>query len=131
LLGDLNGLEIGTLHAVRPGGSEEEDLIYMPARPEDDPQCRYFDTEMGVRLTKAINDLLERERLIMTLYYYEETAMTEIGLIVDVAESRVSQMHVSAVLHLRARLSAPATIEEHDVWKCSRNESARENKTAT
>jgi hypothetical protein len=46
----------------------------------------------------------------MTLYYYEETTMKEIGLILGVVESRVSQMHASAVLHLRARL-APATIE--------------------
>jgi RNA polymerase sigma factor FliA len=48
----------------------------------------------------------------MTLYYYEETTMKEIGLILDVVESRVSQIHASAVLHLRARLSVPATIEK-------------------
>jgi hypothetical protein len=48
----------------------------------------------------------------MTLYYYEEATMKEIGLILGVAESRVSEMHASAVLHLRVRLSAPATIEE-------------------
>jgi RNA polymerase sigma factor FliA len=42
----------------------------------------------------------------MTLYYYEEATMKEIGLILGVAESRVSEMHASAVLHLRVRLSA-------------------------
>jgi hypothetical protein len=47
LLGDLNRLELGTLHVVRPGDSVEEDLVYMPARSEDDPQFRYLDTEMG------------------------------------------------------------------------------------
>jgi RNA polymerase sigma factor FliA len=67
---------------------------------------------MRDRLTKAINNLPERERLIMTLYYYEETTMKEIGLILGVDNSRISQIHASAVLHLRARLSAPATIEE-------------------
>ena len=41
----------------------------------------------------------------MTLYYYEETTMKEIGLILGVVESRISQIHASAVLHLRARLS--------------------------
>jgi hypothetical protein len=50
-----------------------------------------------------------RERLIMNLYYYEETTMKEIGLILGIAESRVSQMHASAVLHLRDRLCTPAT----------------------
>jgi RNA polymerase sigma factor FliA len=112
LLGDLKGLEIGTLHAQRSEDSEEEALIYVRARPEDDPLFRYLDGEMRDRLTKAINELPERERLIMTLYYYEETSMKEIGLILGVVESRISQLHASAVLHLRARLSAPATIEE-------------------
>jgi RNA polymerase sigma factor FliA len=112
LLGELKGLEIGSLHAVRSEDSEEEDLIYIPARPEDDPLFRYLDGEMRDRLTKAINELPESERLVMTLYYYEETTMREIGLILDVVVSRVSQIHASAVLHLRARLSAMATIEE-------------------
>jgi Sigma-70, region 4 len=79
----------------------------VPGRPEDDPFFRYLDGEMRERLTKAINDLPERERLIMTLYYYEETTIKEIGLILGVVESRVSQIHASAVLHLRARLANP------------------------
>jgi RNA polymerase sigma factor FliA len=107
LLGELNGLEIGTLYSERSADSDEEKLIYVTARPEDDPLFRYLDSELRERLTKAINDLPERERLIMTLYYYEETSMKEIGLILGVVESRVSQIHASAVLHLRARLSAP------------------------
>jgi RNA polymerase sigma factor FliA len=64
------------------------------------------------RLTKAIEELPERERMVMTLYYYQETTMREIGLILGVVESRVSQVHASAVLHLRARLSSPKTHEE-------------------
>jgi RNA polymerase sigma factor FliA len=112
LLGDLKGLEIGTLHAVRSEDSEEEELIYVRARPEDDPLFRYLGGEMRDRLTKAINDLPERERLVMTLYYYEETTMKEIGLILGVVESRVSQIHASAVLHLRARLVVPTTLKE-------------------
>jgi RNA polymerase sigma factor for flagellar operon FliA len=46
--------------------------------------------------------------MVMTLYYYEETTMREIGIILGVVESRVSQIHASAVLHLRARLATPA-----------------------
>jgi RNA polymerase sigma factor for flagellar operon FliA len=42
---------------------------------------------------------------VMTLYYYEETTMKEIGLILGVVESRISQIHASAVMHLRARLA--------------------------
>jgi RNA polymerase sigma factor for flagellar operon FliA len=46
----------------------------------------------------------------MTLYYYEEVTMKEIGLIIGVVESRVSQIHASAVLHLRARLAMLTTL---------------------
>jgi RNA polymerase sigma factor FliA len=109
LLGELKGLEIGSLHSERSGDSDEEELDLIPGRPEDNPLFRYLDGEMRERLTKAINDLPERERLIMTLYYYEEVSMKEIGLIIGVVESRVSQIHASAVLHLRARLAAVTT----------------------
>src|SRR5580704_6335930 len=100
LLGDLKGLEICTLQSERSGESDEEELDLIPGRPEDDPLLRYLDGEMRERLTTAINDLPERERMVMTLYYYEEVTMREIGLILDVVESRVSQIHASAVLHL-------------------------------
>ena len=54
--------------------------------------------------TDAIAHLPDRERLVMTLYYYEEMTMREIGLALGVVESRVSQVHASAVVHLRAAL---------------------------
>ena len=112
LLGELKGLEIGTLYAERSDDSGEEEQVYLPGRAEDDPLFRYLDAEMRERLTKAIEGLPERERMVMTLYYYEETTMREIGLIMGVVESRVSQIHASAVLHLRARLAASTALKE-------------------
>jgi RNA polymerase sigma factor for flagellar operon FliA len=106
LLGELKGLEIGTLHAERSEDSGEEELAYIPNRPEDDPLFRCLKGEMQARLTDAIDQLPERERLVMTLYYYEEMTMKEIGLTLGVVESRVSQIHASAVLHLRSLLGA-------------------------
>jgi RNA polymerase sigma factor for flagellar operon FliA len=105
LLGELKGLEIGTLHSERSEDSGEEELVYLPNRPEDDPLFRFLQSEMRERLIEAISDLPERERLVMTLYYYEEATMKEIGIILGVVESRISQIHASAVLHLRARLA--------------------------
>jgi RNA polymerase sigma factor FliA len=104
LLGDLKGLEIGTLHVERNEESGEEELAYVPGRPEDDPLFRCLRGEIRERLADAISDLPERERIVMTLYYYEEMTMREIGLALGVVESRVSQVHASAVLHLRAAL---------------------------
>ncbi len=104
LLGDLKGLEIGTLHMEHNEDSGEEELAYVPGRPEDDPLFRCLRGELEGRLTDAITNLPDRERLVMTLYYYEEMTMREIGLALGVVESRVSQVHASAVVHLRGAL---------------------------
>ncbi|MGA2569630.1 MAG: FliA/WhiG family RNA polymerase sigma factor [Terracidiphilus sp.] len=104
LLGELKGLEIGTLHVERNENSGEEELAYVPGRPEEDPLFRCLRGELEARLTEAITNLPARERLVMTLYYYEEMTMREIGLALGVVESRVSQVHASAVVHLRAAL---------------------------
>jgi RNA polymerase sigma factor for flagellar operon FliA len=104
LLGDLKGLEIGTLHLERNEDSGEEELAYVPGRPEEDPLFRCLRGELEQRLTEAIQNLPDRERLVMTLYYFEEMTMREIGLALGVVESRVSQVHASAVVHLRAAL---------------------------
>jgi RNA polymerase sigma factor for flagellar operon FliA len=104
LLGDLKGLEIGTLHVERNENSGEEELAYVPGRPQDDPLFVCLKGELEERLAGAIANLADRERLVMTLYYYEEMTMREIGLALGVVESRVSQVHASAVVHLRAAL---------------------------
>ena len=104
LLGDLKGLEIGTLHMERNEDSGEEELAYVPGRPEEDPLFRCLRGELEDRLAEAIQNLPDRERLVMSLYYYEEMTMREIGLALGVVESRVSQMHASAVVHLRSAL---------------------------
>jgi RNA polymerase sigma factor for flagellar operon FliA len=105
LLGELKGLEIGTLHVERSEDSGEEELAYIPNPVEDDPLFRCLNGEMRERLAQAIDQLPERERLVVTLYYHEEMTMKEIGLVLGVVESRVSQIHSSAVVHLRARLA--------------------------
>ena len=104
LLGDLKGLEIGTLHMERNEDSGDEELAYVPGRPEEDPLFRCLRGELEDRLAEAIARLPDRERLVMTLYYYEEMTMREIGLALGVVESRVSQVHASAVVHLRVAL---------------------------
>ncbi len=105
LLGELKGLEIGTLHLERSEDSGEEELAYVPnAAEDDDPLFRCLRGEMRERLAAAIEQLPERERLVVTLYYYEEMTMKEIGLALGVVESRVSQIHSSAVAHLRVHL---------------------------
>jgi RNA polymerase sigma factor for flagellar operon FliA len=104
LLGELKGLEIGTLHVEHNENSGEDELAYVPGRPEEDPLFNCLRGELEERLADAITKLPDRERLVITLYYYEEMTMREIGLALGVVESRVSQVHASAVVHLRAAL---------------------------
>ncbi len=104
VLGDLKSLEVGTLNVERSEDSGEEELAYIPNRTEDDPLFQCLRGEMHARLKDAIENLPERERLVMNLYYFEELTMKEIGNVLGVVESRISQVHASAVLHLRAAL---------------------------
>jgi RNA polymerase sigma factor for flagellar operon FliA len=108
LLTDLKGLEIGSLHVEHMEDSGEDELAYVPNPTEDDPLFRCLQGEMQARLADAIIALPERERLVLTLYYHEEMTMKEIGLTLEVVESRVSQIHSSAVLHLRSLLANAA-----------------------
>ena len=63
------------------------------------------ETETKELLADAISRLPEREKLVITLYYYEELTLREIGEVLGVTESRVSQLHTKAVLRLKSRLS--------------------------
>jgi RNA polymerase sigma factor FliA len=83
------------------------DTIEDTAAP--DPQGALSQTEMREAIADAIARLPEREKLVVTLYYYEELTLREIGEVLGVTESRVSQLHTKAVLRLKARLAGSAT----------------------
>jgi RNA polymerase sigma factor for flagellar operon FliA len=101
LAGELKGLEIGSLHLERNEDAGDEELSYVPSSPQDDPLFCCLQGEMRQRLIDAIEELPEKERMVLTLYYYEELTMKEIGLTLGVVESRVSQIHTAAVARLR------------------------------
>mgnify|MGYP006283938185 CR=1 FL=1 len=62
--------------------------------------------DIATALKSAIEALPERERLVMSLYYGDEMNLKEIGAVLGVSESRISQLHGQAVARLRARLAA-------------------------
>jgi RNA polymerase sigma factor for flagellar operon FliA len=55
-------------------------------------------------IAEAIQDLPEKQRLVLSLYYYEDLNLKEIGRVLDVTESRVSQLHTQAILRLKGKL---------------------------
>jgi RNA polymerase sigma factor for flagellar operon FliA len=70
-----------------------------------DPEVEAQASEQKDRLADAIESLPERERLVVALYYYENLTLREIGEVLGVTESRVSQLHTKAVLALRSRFA--------------------------
>jgi RNA polymerase sigma factor FliA len=79
------------------------DTIEDTQGPE--PQSALDQSEVKEMIADAISRLPEREKLVITLYYYEELTLREIGEVLGVTESRVSQLHTKAILRLKARLA--------------------------
>jgi RNA polymerase sigma factor for flagellar operon FliA len=77
-------------------------------RTEPSPEENYQKEETRRVLAEAINKLPDRERLVLTLYYFEGLTLAEIGEVLGVTESRVCQLHAKSVLSLRNRLSEPS-----------------------
>jgi RNA polymerase sigma factor FliA len=73
-----------------------------------DPETELDTAELKDRLAEGISALPERERLVIALYYYENLTLREIGEVLGVTESRISQLHTKAVLGLRSAMQTPA-----------------------
>jgi RNA polymerase sigma factor FliA len=94
------------LWTVSSGGGDQVALIdTIEDTDAPDPQGSLSATEMKEAIGEAIARLPEREKLVVTLYYYEELTLREIGEVLGVTESRVSQLHTKAILRLKSRLS--------------------------
>jgi RNA polymerase sigma factor for flagellar operon FliA len=112
-LTDISRSSIGALDelwSVNTGGGDSVALIdTIEDHDAPDPQGSLSKTEMREAIGEAIARLPEREKLVVTLYYYEELTLREIGEVLGVTESRVSQLHTKAILRLKARLSGATT----------------------
>jgi RNA polymerase sigma factor FliA len=90
-------------------GGESGDRLSLMDTLEDtaaeDPVEIAENRELRRMLARAINTLPEREKTVVTLYYYEGLTLAEIGQVLGVTESRVSQIHTKSVLQLRAKLA--------------------------
>jgi RNA polymerase sigma factor for flagellar operon FliA len=91
---------------------EKEKLLSYLVNNDDDALSLTKLKELKEALAQAIKQLPEKERLVISLYYMEELTMKEAGKVLGITESRVSQIHSQAVLHLRAKLRKQKLIEK-------------------
>ncbi len=107
-LTDISRSSIAALDELWTISGSSGDQVALIDTIEDtqgpEPQSAFAATELREAIADAISRLPEREKLVITLYYYEDLTLREIGEVLGVTESRVSQLHTKAILRLKARL---------------------------
>ena len=107
LLDEIRGLEVGSLQMESLEDGKETDLAAtIPGPANQDPLFLCLQGERRQMLADAIAQLPQREQQVLALYYQEELTMKEVGAVLGVGESRVSQIHSVAVARLRAALES-------------------------
>ncbi len=101
--GQIAFLTLEDLSAVAADSTDVPWELLNQARPED-PFGHTFFRELREALVEALESLPDRLKMVMSLYYYNELNFKEIGRVLDLTESRISQLHTQAVQHLRKRL---------------------------
>ncbi len=103
----ISSLGVVALDEMLAGGDGDSlTLGDTLADRRDGPGTTYERSESRQLLAQAINKMSEREKIVLTLYYYENLTLAEIGGVLGVTESRVCQIHTKAVIQLRSRMDA-------------------------
>ena len=108
MLTEASGISLISLDELRAESDEsgERNLLDFLANPEElDPAELLNLDQIYQMVAQAIEALPEKEKMVVSLYYHEEITMKEIGAVLDITESRVSQIHTKAIARLRSRLA--------------------------
>lgn len=107
LLREAAGISLISLDEIRGDGDESSNrnLLEFLANPDELDPAELLNLDQVYQIVaEAIDQLPEKERLVVSMYYTDELTMKEIGAILDITESRVSQIHTKAILRLRSKL---------------------------
>jgi RNA polymerase sigma factor for flagellar operon FliA len=105
MLGEARGAQLVYLDDVGGDDGEEGFVERNLADDSPTPLDRLQDSRFRSALVASIKELPEREALVMSLYYEQDLNLKEIGVVLGVTESRVSQIHSQAVARIRSRLT--------------------------
>lgn len=106
VLGQLSLTGVAALDEMLGDRSDSTTLADTIPDRGDGPGALLERSELRGQLAEAIERMPEREKIVLTLYYFENLTLSQIGEVLGVTESRVSQIHTKAVLQLRSRLQA-------------------------
>lgn len=104
----ISGTSILSLNDVWHSGDDHDNISIgdsIEAPSSLNPDVIVEKDEVRRVIVEAINELPEKEKKVLVLYYYEDLTLKEIGRVLEVTESRVSQLHTKAILRLRAKLT--------------------------
>lgn len=104
ILMDTNSSQLFSYDEWREEHGDTAEAL-MEGHEEANPLHHLLEGNLRQRVMDAIDALPEREKMVLTLYYQEELNLKEIGAVLEVGESRVSQLHSQAIKRLRARLA--------------------------
>ncbi|MBF7072388.1 RNA polymerase sigma factor FliA [Glaciecola sp. MH2013] len=107
----LNEVNAGKLVGIEDLGVSEDVLTTDATKGEDSPYNDMVQGSFQKALARAITTLPEREAIVLSLYYDEELNLREIGEVLEVSESRVSQIHSQAMLKLKSKMSSWRTAD--------------------
>jgi RNA polymerase sigma factor for flagellar operon FliA len=106
LMESVRGASLASVEEMTDRGCEVELAEAMGSSAELGPEGELERTETQGMVAEAIGGLPEKERLVLSLYYFDELTMREVGEVLGVTESRVSQLHSKALERLKVRLGA-------------------------
>ncbi len=103
-LDELKGVTLGTFMDAGEDGEGENLISFVPDPDAEDPHITLQARELRGILKDAVTKLPTKERFVVQLYYFDELTMKEIGTLLNITESRVSQLHTKSMLRLRGKL---------------------------
>ncbi|MDH5720099.1 MAG: RNA polymerase sigma factor WhiG [Spirochaetia bacterium] len=108
MVSKISGTSLVSLNDIWHGGDDSDELSFLETIESPlnmNPDVMVEREEIKNIIMEAIKKLPEKEKKVIVLYYYEDLTLKEIGEVLEVTESRVSQLHTKAIMRLRGRLS--------------------------